>query len=213
MRLKKGECMVAVIDYDAGNVKSVLKAFKALGQDTILTRDPEVILSADHVVLPGVGNFGDAAQKLRAFGLEDVVRKVADSGTPFLGICVGLQLFYEGSEESPQAEGLGLFEGRCRRFDEKTGFKVPQIGWNSLHLDHSGRLFEGIEDGAFVYFVHSYYVPASDDDHVKATASYSNEAVASVERGNVFACQFHPEKSGQVGLRILQNFLKLGKEA
>ena len=205
--------MVAVIDYDAGNVKSVLKAFKALGHETCLTRDPEVILGADHVILPGVGNFGDAAHKLRAFGLEDVVRQVAESGTPFLGICVGLQLFYEGSAESPEACGLGLFEGRCRRFDEKAGFKVPQIGWNSLHLSHGGRLFEGIADGAFVYFVHSYYVPATDGEHVKATASYSNEAVASVERGNVFACQFHPEKSGHVGLRILQNFLNLRKEA
>ena len=193
--------MVAVIDYDAGNVKSVLKAFKALGHETCLTRDPEIILGADHVILPGVGNFGDAAHKLRAFGLEDVVRQVAESGTPFLGICVGLQLFYEGSAESPEACGLGLFEGRCRRFDEK------------LHLSHGGRLFEGIEDGAFVYFVHSYYVPATDGEHVKATASYSNEAVASVERGNVFACQFHPEKSGHVGLRILQNFLNLRKEA
>ena len=185
--------MVAVIDYDAGNVKSVLKAIKALGHETCLTRDPEVILGADHVILPGVGNFGDAAHKLRAFGLENVVRQVAESETPFLGICVGLQLFYEGSAER--------------------GFKVPQIGWNSLHLAHGGRLFEGIEDGAFVYFVHSYYVPATDEEHVKATASYSNEAVASVERGNVFACQFHPEKSGRVGLRILQNFLNLRKEA
>jgi glutamine amidotransferase len=205
--------MIAVIDYGVGNLFSLKSSLQAIGADAVVTRERDCILQADHVILPGVGNFGDAAHKLRAFGLEDVVRQVAESGTPFLGICVGLQLFYEGSAESPEACGLGLFEGRCRRFDEKTGFKVPQIGWNSLHLAHSGRLFEGIEDGAFVYFVHSYYVPASDEEHVKATASYSNEAVASVERGNVFACQFHPEKSGQVGLRILQNFLNLRKEA
>ena len=205
--------MVAVIDYDAGNVKSVVKALRALGEETILTRDPEVILKADHVVLPGVGNFGDAIGKLRAFGMENVVREVRESGTPFLGICVGLQLFYEGSAESPEATGLGFFEGSCRKFDTKPGYKVPQIGWNSLHLMNGGRLFEGIEDGAFVYFVHSFYVPATDDMHVKATASYSNLAVASVERGNTFACQFHPEKSGQVGLKILKNFLSIKKEA
>ena len=199
--------MVAVIDYDAGNVKSVLKALKALGHETCLTRDPEVILGADHVILPGVGNFGDAAHKLRAFGLENVVRQVAESGTPFLGICVGLQLFYEGSAESPEACGLGLFEGRCRRFDEKIGFKVPQIGWNSLHLAHGGRLFEGIEDGAFVYFVHSYYLRAEDPSIVTAETQYGVNIDAAVESGNVFACQFHPEKSEAVGMKILGNFL------
>lgn len=205
--------MVAVIDYDAGNVKSVVKAFRALGEETILTSDPEIILKADHVVLPGVGNFGDAADKLRAFGLEETVRKVAQSGTPLLGICVGLQLFYEGSAESPEAAGLGFMSGRCERFDERPGFKVPQIGWNSLHLANSGRLFEGIEEGAFVYFVHSFYAPFSDEEYVKATTVYSNTAVASVERGNIYACQFHPEKSGAVGLQILRNFLKVRKES
>ena len=199
--------MVAVIDYDAGNIKSVLKAFRYLGQDVELTRDPEIIRRADHVVLPGVGAFGDAMKRLADYGLVDVIRQVAEDGTPFLGICLGLQLLFDSSEESPGAVGLGILKGTNVRFTEASGYKIPQIGWNSLHLQNNGRLFEGIEDGAFVYFVHSFYAVAENDKVVKATCTYTDVATASVEMRNVFACQFHPEKSGNVGLQILRNFL------
>lgn len=199
--------MVAVIDYDAGNIKSVLKAFRYLGQDVELTRDPEIIRRADHVVLPGVGAFGDAMKRLADYGLVDVIRQVADDGTPFLGICLGLQLLFDSSEESPGAVGLGILKGTNIRFTEAPGYKIPQIGWNSLHLQNNGRLFEGIEDGAFVYFVHSFYAVAENEKVVKATCTYTDVATASVEMRNVFACQFHPEKSGNVGLQILRNFL------
>lgn len=199
--------MVAVIDYDAGNIKSVLKAFRYLGQDVELTRDPEIIRRADHVVLPGVGAFGDAMKRLADYGLVDVIRQVADDGTPFLGICLGLQLLFDSSEESPGAVGLGILKGTNVRFTEAPGYKIPQIGWNSLHLQNNGRLFEGIEDGAFVYFVHSFYAVAENEKVVKATCTYTDVATASVEMRNVFACQFHPEKSGNVGLQILRNFL------
>jgi glutamine amidotransferase len=199
--------MVAVIDYDAGNIKSVLKAFRYLGQDVELTRDPEIIRRADHVVLPGVGAFGDAVKRLADYGLVDVIRQVADDGTPFLGICLGLQLLFDSSEESPGAVGLGILKGTNVRFTEAPGYKIPQIGWNSLHLQNNGRLFEGIEDGAFVYFVHSFYAVAENEKVVKATCTYTDVATASVEMRNIFACQFHPEKSGNVGLQILRNFL------
>ena len=199
--------MVAVIDYDAGNIKSVLKAFRYLGQDVELTRDPEIIRRADHVVLPGVGAFGDAMKRLADYGLVDVIRQVAEDGTPFLGICLGLQLLFDSSEESPGAVGLGILKGTNVRFTEAPGYKIPQIGWNSLHLQNNGRLFEGIEDGAFVYFVHSFYAVAENEKVVKATCTYTDVATASVEMRNVFACQFHPEKSGNVGLQILRNFL------
>ncbi|MBR3339932.1 MAG: imidazole glycerol phosphate synthase subunit HisH [Lachnospiraceae bacterium] len=199
--------MVAVIDYDAGNIKSVLKAFRYLGQDVELTRDPEIIRRADHVVLPGVGAFGDAMKRLADYGLVDVIRQVAEDGTPFLGICLGLQLLFDSSEESPGAVGLGILKGTNVRFTEAPGYKIPQIGWNSLHLQNNGRLFEGIEDGAFVYFVHSFYAVAENEKVVKATCTYTDVATASVEMRNVFACQFHPEKSGNVGLQILWNFL------
>ena len=199
--------MVAVIDYDAGNIKSVLKAFRYLGQDVELTRDPEIIRKADHVVLPGVGAFGDAMKRLADYDLVDVIREVANDGTPFLGICLGLQLLFDSSEESPGAVGLGILKGTNVRFTEAPGYKIPQIGWNSLHLQNNGRLFEGIEDGAFVYFVHSFYAVAENEKVVKATCTYTDVATASVEMRNVFACQFHPEKSGNVGLQILRNFL------
>lgn len=203
--------MVAVIDYDAGNIKSVLKAFRYLGQDVELTRDPEIIRRADHVVLPGVGAFGDAMKRLADYGLVDVIRQVAEDGTPFLGICLGLQLLFDSSEESPGAVGLGILKGTNVRFTEAPGYKIPQIGWNSLHLQNNGRLFEGIEDGAFVYFVHSFYAVAENEKVVKATCTYTDVATASVEMRNVFACQFHPEKSGNVGLQILRNFLNTNR--
>ena len=208
INVKRGKTMVAVIDYDAGNIKSVLKAFRYLGQEVVLTRDPQMILRADHVVLPGVGAFGDAMKRLEDYGLVYVIKEVAAAGTPLLGICLGLQLFFESSEESPGAKGLGLLKGTNVRFTEAPGYKIPQIGWNSLNLKNDGRLFAGVEEGAFVYFVHSFYAVPEEEEVVKATCTYTDAATASVEKNNIFACQFHPEKSGNVGLKILENFLK-----
>ena len=199
--------MIAIIDYDAGNVKSVQNAFARLGREAVITRDPQAILSADHVVLPGVGNFGDAMNKLRKYGMEDVIREVTDRKIPFLGICVGMQALFESSEESPDVPGLGIFKGTVRRFSERPGYKIPQIGWNSIFPMNHGDLFKGIDGGSYVYFVHSYYVDAENKNCVKAVAEYANIVDASVQRGKIFATQFHPEKSGRVGLSILGNFL------
>lgn len=199
--------MIAIIDYDAGNIKSVEKAVDFLGHECTTTRDSETILQADHVILPGVGAFGDAMDKLKEYGLIDVIKKVCEGGTPFLGICLGLQLLFESSEESPGAEGLSILKGKIKRLPEDTGLKVPNIGWNSMSLCGEGRLFEGVPDDSFVYFVHSYYLDAEDKSIVKATIDYGVMVDASVESGNIFACQFHPEKSSETGLSILENFL------
>ncbi|MDO4617398.1 MAG: imidazole glycerol phosphate synthase subunit HisH [Lachnospiraceae bacterium] len=205
--------MIALIDYDAGNTKSVEKALQLLGEEVILTRDRETLLKADKVILPGVGHFGDCMEKLKIYELEDVIREICNKGTPFLGICLGLQLLFERSEEAPGVEGLGILKGEIRKIPAQEGLKIPHMGWNSLHLQNSGRLFRGIEEQAYVYFVHSYYLTAEDPSIVKATTEYSTLIHASVEKENVFACQFHPEKSSDVGLRILKNFADLGKEA
>lgn len=201
--------MIAIIDYDAGNIKSVEKALLLLGQDVVITGDREEILKADKVVLPGVGAFGDAMDNLRRTGLDQVIREVTDRGTPFLGICLGLQLLFERSDEAPGVDGLGILEGEILRIPDKDGLKIPHMGWNSLHLENNGRLFRGIEEGSYVYFVHSYYLKAADERIVKASIEYSTHIHASVEKGNVFACQFHPEKSSDVGIQILRNFVEL----
>ncbi|HJA99852.1 MAG TPA: imidazole glycerol phosphate synthase subunit HisH [Candidatus Mediterraneibacter merdavium] len=201
--------MIAVIDYDAGNIRSVEKALLSLGQEVHITGDAQEILRADKVILPGVGAFGDAMENIRSRNLEPVIRKVAEKGTPFLGICLGLQLLFERSEEAPGVKGLGLLKGEILRIPEAPGMKIPHMGWNSLHLEHDGRLFRGVEEQAYVYFVHSYYLKAEEEDIVKASTEYCTHIHASVEKGNVFACQFHPEKSSGVGLRILKNFVEL----
>lgn len=201
--------MIAIIDYDAGNIRSVEKALKSLGQDTSVTRDRDVILKADKVILPGVGAFGDAMDKLRKYGLESVIHEVAESGTPFLGICLGLQLLFERSDETPGIEGLGILRGEILRIPGGEGLKIPHIGWNSLAYPNKGRLFQGIPEESYVYFVHSYYLKAADESIVTAAAEYGTCIHASVEQGNVFACQFHPEKSSEVGLKILENFVGL----
>ena len=206
--------MVAIIDYDAGNVKSVEKALQFLGQETVLTRDPGKILGADRVILPGVGAFGDAMKRLEDYGLVDVIRKVVQNGTPFLGICLGLQLLFESSEESPGVQGLGILKGRILRIPEGEGpdkkpLKIPHIGWNSLEFPKAGRPFEGVLPQSYVYFVHSYYLKA-EEDIVTARTRYGVSIDASVEKGNVFACQFHPEKSSETGLLILKNFVDIG---
>lgn len=203
--------MIALIDYDAGNIKSVEKALQLLGEEVILTRDKETLLKADKVILPGVGNFGDCMEKLNSYELVPVIREICDRGTPFLGICLGLQLLFERSEEAPGVEGLGILKGEIVRIPDQEGLKIPHMGWNSLHLQNEGRLFKGIEEQAYVYFVHSYYLKAKEPSIVKATTEYSTLIHASVEKDNVFACQFHPEKSSEVGLQILKNFADLGK--
>lgn len=201
--------MIAIIDYDAGNIKSVEKALQKLGQEVIITRDAEEILSADKVILPGVGAFGDAMNNLRKYGLDQVIYQVVENETPFLGICLGLQLLFEKSDESVGAKGLGILQGEICRIPDKEGLKIPHMGWNSLHLQNDGRLFAGLPEDSYVYFVHSYYLKAKDESIVKATTEYSTHIHASVEQGNVFACQFHPEKSSDVGLQILRNFVEL----
>lgn len=201
--------MIAIVDYDAGNIKSVEKALKFLGQDALVTGDGEKILNADKVILPGVGAFGDAMGRLRSTGLDGILHKVAEKGTPFLGICLGLQLLFERSDEAPGVEGLGILKGEILRIPDREGLKIPHMGWNSLHLENNGRLFRGIEENAYVYFVHSYYLKAEDEAIVKASTEYGVHIHASVEKDNVFACQFHPEKSSDVGLKILKNFVEL----
>ena len=201
--------MVAIIDYDAGNIRSVEKAVRYLGKEVTVTSDPEKILAADRVILPGVGAFGDAMKRLHAMGLVEVIRQVAERGTPFLGICLGLQLLFEKSEESPGVPGLGLLQGEILRLPELPGLKVPHIGWNSLKYPNPGRLFRGIPEDSYVYFVHSYYLKAQDEGIVTATTEYGTLVHASVESGNLFACQFHPEKSSETGLTILENFLSI----
>ncbi len=201
--------MIAIIDYDAGNLRSVEKALLSLGEEVLVTRDRTELLAADKVILPGVGNFGDAMEKLKAYDLVGVIHELAERGKPFLGICLGLQLLFERSDEAPGVEGLGILKGEILRIPDKEGLKVPHIGWNSLHLQNEGRLFRDLPEGSYVYFVHSYYLKAENPQIVKATTEYGVTIDASVEQGNVFACQFHPEKSSRVGLRILENFAKL----
>ena len=217
--------MIAIIDYDAGNIKSVEKAMQLLGQEVIITRDRETIMNADKVILPGVGAFGDAMSKLRQYGLDEVIRDVTAKGTPFLGICLGLQLLFERSDETPgveglgilkgeilripDQEGLGILKGEILRIPDKEGLKIPHMGWNSLKFQNNGRLFKGIPEDSYVYFVHSYYLKAADEGIVTATTEYSTHIHASVEQGNVFACQFHPEKSSDIGIQILKNFVEL----
>ncbi len=201
--------MTVIIDYDAGNIKSVEKALLKLGAEPVLSRDPAVIESADRIILPGVGAFGDAMEKLNHYGLTEALKEAAGSGKPFLGICLGQQLLFESSEESPGVRGLGILKGKVLRIPGKKGLKIPNIGWNSLDFPSEGRLFRGIPEGSFVYFVHSYYVHAEDREVVKASIEYGTDLDASVEKGNVFATQFHPEKSSDTGLQILRNFLEI----
>ncbi len=201
--------MIAIIDYDAGNLKSVEKALKSLGQETIVSRDSSVIKAADKVILPGVGSFGDAMNNLDHFDLVDTIKDIAESGKPFLGICLGLQLLFERSDETPGAEGLSILPGEILRIPPSDGLKIPHMGWNSIKIKDNARLFNGVPDNSYVYFVHSYYLKASDEDIVAATTEYSTHIHASVEKNNIFACQFHPEKSSDIGLRILNNFANL----
>lgn len=202
--------MIAIIDYDAGNLRSVEKALLSIGEETIVTRKHEEILAADKVVLPGVGAFGDAMRKLKEYGLVDTIHEAVDSGKPFLGICLGLQLLFRRSDESEGVEGLSILPGEILRIPEAPGIKIPHIGWNSLKVTDGARLFDGLGENPYVYFVHSYYLKADDESIVAATTEYGGTLIhASVQKDNVYACQFHPEKSGSVGMQILKNFAAL----
>lgn len=201
--------MIAIIDYDAGNLNSVQKAFQYIGEKTLISRDKDEILSADKVVLPGVGSFGDAMDKLKSYGLVQTICDVVEKNIPFLGICLGMQLLFERSDESEGVSGLGILKGEILRIPDRQGIKIPHMGWNSLTLEHNGRLFQNIAEQSYVYFVHSYYLKAENEWIVKASTEYSTHIHASVEQENIFACQFHPEKSGEVGLNILRNFAEI----
>ncbi len=203
--------MIAIIDYDAGNLKSVEKALSYLGEEVLVTRNFKDILAADKVILPGVGAFGESMGRLKQYGLDKVIREAVQSKKPFLGICLGLQLLFAGSEENGGVEGLHILDGEIVKIPAAPGLKIPHIGWNSLHLQNQGRLFDGIVEGAFVYFVHSYYLRAEKEEIVKASTEYGARIHASVEEDNIFACQFHPEKSSSVGLQILRNFARIGE--
>jgi len=203
------ENMIAIIDYDAGNLKSVEKALHFLGEKAIVTRNPEQILSADHVILPGVGAFGDAMQKLNYYGLSDIIRQVAQRKKPFLGICLGLQLLFSESEESPGVEGLGILDGKIAAIPPADGFKIPHMGWNSIQVNPQSKLFQGIPQDSYVYFVHSFYLQAAHIEQVSATTEYTTTIHAAIEKDYVYATQFHPEKSGELGLQILKNFCQL----
>ncbi len=201
--------MISIIDYDAGNIKSVEKALQYLGKEAIITRDRDIILESSHVILPGVGSFGDAMGKIREYQLQNVIYDVVDKKIPFLGICLGLQLLYETSEESEGVTGLGILEGKITKIPKQEGLKIPHMGWNSIDISKGAKLFHGIENHSYVYFVHSYYLQAKKEEEVAATTEYGVHIHASVEKDNIFACQFHPEKSSTVGLKILKNFVNL----
>lgn len=202
--------MIAIIDYGVGNLFSLKSSFAAIGQEAVVTSDPAVIASADRLILPGVGAFGDAAQKLRDTGMAEVVKEQAALGKPMMGICLGMQLLFDKSCEYGEHEGLGLIHGNIRPISEviERGLKIPHIGWNALNFKKPSKLFKYISEGDCVYFVHSYYA-ADCAESATATAEYSAELTASVENGNVYGCQFHPEKSGDVGLNILRAFCEI----
>ena len=204
--------MIGIIDYDAGNIRSVEKALSYLGEKTVVSRDPDILKSVDKVILPGVGSFGQAMENLHRYELVPVIQDMIKEGKPFLGICLGLQLLFESSEETPGVEGIGILKGKILKIPSSPGLKIPHMGWNSLQLQNNGRLFRNIPQDTYVYFVHSYYLQAQEPEIVKAVTGYGTEIHASVEKDNVFACQFHPEKSGKYGLEILKNFAELGRE-
>ncbi len=201
--------MIAIVDYDAGNLKSVEKAVLSLGYECAATKSPDDVLNAQKIILPGVGAFGDAMARLEKRGLAKAIKGAAAKKKPILGICLGLQLLFEESEESLGAEGLGLLKGSISAFPKKSGYKIPHMGWNSIEIKKSGRLLDGLVSGTYVYFVHSYCAKAKNKNDVAATALYSTDFDAAIEKDNIFATQFHPEKSGDAGLRILRNFCEI----
>lgn len=201
--------MIAIIDYGAGNLYSVKNALDYLGKKAVITGNGREIEGADRIILPGVGSFGEAMSAISAAGLDRVVIEAAEKNVPLLGICLGLQLMFEESEESPGVRGLGIFKGKCVRIPEKPGLKIPHIGWNSLEIKENSGIYKGLPEEPYVYFVHSYYINAENENDVSAYTRYGERLGVSVAKGNVFATQFHPEKSGETGLKILKNFTEL----
>lgn len=201
--------MIAIIDYGAGNLQSVKKAFDFIGAESVITDNPEVINACDRILLPGVGSFGDAMDSMHKSGLVETVKQSALSGKPFLGICLGLQLLFEESEESPGVKGLGIFKGEIKKFSSDMGLKIPHIGWNSLEIKQNDTLFKDIPENSYVYFVHSYYLHAEDENDIATVTNYGIDFHSAVGKNNIFATQFHPEKSGDVGLQILKNFASM----
>lgn len=204
--------MIAIIDYGAGNIQSVYKALKFIDCDAVVTKNPDEILKSDGAILPGVGSFGDTMDTMQKYGIKDTVIKYTQSGKPFLGICLGLQLLFPKSEESVGAEGLSILQGEIKKIPNNSGeLKIPHIGWNNLNIKKHDGLFKGIDGSPYVYFVHSYYLDAQDKDIVSSQTNYGVLIDASVQKDNVFATQFHPEKSGDVGLKMLRNFADIVK--
>ena len=204
--------MIAIIDYGAGNLRSVRNALDFLGCRNTIAASAREILSADGVILPGVGAFGAAMDEIKRRGLGGVIRDAAAGGRPFLGICAGMQLLFDYSEESPGADGLSILPGGVKRFQTDGGLKVPHMGWNSIKADKKSRLLGGMKGEPYMYFVHSYYVQADDRADVSATAEYGITFDVAVEKGNIFGVQFHPEKSGGAGMSILRRFIELTAE-
>ncbi len=204
--------MLAIINYGAGNLRSVQKACELLGEETYITDDRDKILSADRVILPGVGAFGDCMASIRSKKLDKCIYEVIENKTPFLGICLGLQLLFEKSEESTGTDGLGVFKGEVVKIPENPDIKIPHMGWNSITFPKQSPLFKGIEENSFLYFVHSYYMLPEDKSIISAQCEYSQMLPVALSCGNVHATQFHPEKSGDTGLKILKNFIGLGGE-
>ena len=200
--------MVAIIDYGAGNLQSVKKALDFIGTESVMTADKDEINAASHIILPGVGSFGDAMNSIRERNLEQTIKDNANGSKPFLGICLGLQLLFSSSEESPGVEGLGIFDGDIVRIPDNNGLKVPHIGWNSVKVNQNDGIFEGINDDSYFYFVHSYYLKNANDI-VAGTTEYGVPIQCAVQKGLVCATQFHPEKSSDVGLQLLSNFAKM----
>lgn len=204
--------MIAIVDYGAGNLHSVKKALDFLNTKSIITSDAKEIQEADGVILPGVGSFGHAMQSMQKSGLVNAVKQAANGKKPFLGICLGLQLLFESSEETPEVKGLGILKGKVLTIPREKGLKVPHMGWNSIEIKQPNGIFKDIKKDSYVYFVHSYYLRASNQDEVAANAYYGVEMNVAVQKGNLCAVQFHPEKSGDVGLKILSNFIDMSRE-
>lgn len=204
--------MIAIIDYGAGNIQSVYKALKFIGADCKVTSDKDEILNADGAILPGVGSFGDAMDTMTKRGIKDTIIEYTKSGKPFLGICLGLQLLFPESEETPGVKGLDIFKGTITKIpNQNRTLKIPHMGWNNISIKQKDGIFKDIEGEPYVYFVHSFYLKAQDKDIVAATTQYGVEIDAAVQKGNIIATQFHPEKSGEVGLKMLKNFVEMVK--
>lgn len=204
--------MIAIIDYGAGNIQSVYKALKFIGADCKVTSDKDEILNADGAILPGVGSFGDAMDTMTKRGIKDTIIEYTKSGKPFLGICLGLQLLFPESEETPGVKGLDIFKGTITKIpNQNRTLKIPHMGWNNISIKQKNGIFKDIEGEPYVYFVHSFYLKAQGKDIVAATTQYGVEIDAAVQKGNIIATQFHPEKSGEVGLKMLKNFVEMVK--